>query len=407
MPKKNSNPFAPVELNLDSKLLAVATVKKKPSKRCPDPYWMMRICTQYKSKRIIINLGRYPRAQVLEKMLEAYQGQKSKDNPTSKLPSFSAKYPIDILLDEWYKRYVLARSPKSGIRKEFQLSPFTIRNYTTCINQLKTHGGYIDLASWTIGDFEDLKIALQQRYAPRTVHLAIAVLRRAIQWAEKREKPIRKIDLENKRPPRSQHVGNDRTPTAEEAKRIFDSIGASFFKIIYLLCWKTGARIGEIVDLEWDRIEEDSDGALLHLVGKTGARVVPIDHFTYQMILEFFEDQRQKGRLFGAHYRTNASGRLAEICKNLKIKPFTMHGLRRLRSDTLFRSNIEPAVYEALMGHSVRIAVEAYRRPDLADLKKASGILRVKSEPSLKELMVIAEKNGVDIRQLLEEYLLK
>ena len=63
------------------------------------------------------------------------------------------------------------------------------------------------------------------------------------------------------------------------------------------------------------------------------------------------------------------------------------------------------AVYEALMGHSVWIAVEAYQVPDIADLKKASGIIRKKSEPSLQELMIIAEKKGLDIRLLLEKFL--
>ena len=86
-----------------------------------------------------------------------------------------------------------------------------------------------------------------------------------------------------------------------------------------------------------------------------------------------------------------------------------MHGLRRLRSDTLFRSNIEPAVYEALMGHSVKIALEAYRRPNLEDLKKASGTLNTQQKEAfeLEKLLQLAKTQGIDIKQLLASLLLK
>ena len=57
-----------------------------------------------------------------------------------------------------------------------------------------------------------------------------------------------------------------------------------------------------------------------------------------------------------------------------------MYGLRRLRVDTLQRQGIEPAVYEQIMGHSIRMAQEIYRTTNDADLQ---GILEVntKKEP--------------------------
>ena len=50
-----------------------------------------------------------------------------------------------------------------------------------------------------------------------------------------------------------------------------------------------------------------------------------------------------------------------------------MYGLRRLRVDTLQRQGIETAVYERIMGHSMRMAQEIYRTTNDADLQ---GILR-------------------------------
>ena len=46
-----------------------------------------------------------------------------------------------------------------------------------------------------------------------------------------------------------------------------------------------------------------------------------------------------------------------------------MYGLRRLRVDTLQRQGIEPAVYEQIMGHSIRVAQEIYRTTNDADLQ--------------------------------------
>ena len=46
-----------------------------------------------------------------------------------------------------------------------------------------------------------------------------------------------------------------------------------------------------------------------------------------------------------------------------------MYGLRRLRVDTLQRQGIEPAVYEQIMGHSIRMAQEIYRTTNDADLQ--------------------------------------
>ena len=408
MPRKKKTiekPFTPVELLIANRTVAVGIVKKKPTKRSPNPYWRMEIKTK-QSERIFINLGRYERGEVLDIMLKAYQEYIAKQPYLP--PTDPSAYTITELLDEWYAKYVLARSPDSGVRKEYQLSPSTIDCYQRSIEQLKKAGGGIDLSTWTIGYFEDMRLVLQRQYSPRTVHLYIGILKRVLQWAERRNKPIQKIHIDNKRPPRSQHVRNERTPTEDEARTIFEEAPDSPFKIIFLLCWKTGARVSEIVDLEWERIEEDEDCVLLHLIGKTGKRVVPIEYLTYQMVLDFFQEKELSGRLFKGHYRSSSSARLGEVCEQQGIETFTMHGLRRLRSDTLFRANIEPAVYESLMGHSVRTAIEAYRRPNLTDLKKASIGDRAepKQHSEIEELLAIAQEKKIDLKRLLSVFLL-
>ena len=65
------------------------------------------------------------------------------------------------------------------------------------------------------------------------------------------------------------------------------------------------------------------------------------------------DEEKHSDRLFASHYRSNSSTQLKASCRKRRIPPFTMHGLRSLRVDTLQRQGIEPAVYEQIIGRSM------------------------------------------------------
>ena len=80
-----------------------------------------------------------------------------------------------------------------------------------------------------------------------------------------------------------------------------------------------------------------------------------------------------------------------------------MYGLRRLRVDTLQRQGIETAVYERIMGHSIRMAQEIYRTTNDADLQ---GILDVntkkESQPVSKDVVsTLIGKRGLSLEEVL------
>ena len=71
--------------------------------------------------------------------------------------------------------------------------------------------------------------------------------------------------------------------------------------------------------------------------------------------------------------------------------------------DTLQRQEIETAVYERIMGHSMRIAQEIYRTTNDADLQ---GILEVKateeSQPVSKDVVsTLIGKLGLSLEEAL------
>ena len=90
----------------------------------------------------------------------------------------------------------------------------------------------------------------------------------------------------------------------------------------------------------------------------------------YTVVRSFKKDtDSEQGRLFTPSFRTNCSPQLRKSCEIRGIEPFTVYGLRRLRVDTLQRQGIETAVYERIMGHSIRMAQEIYRTTNDVDLQ--------------------------------------
>ena len=346
--------------------------------------------------RHIVNLGRYPREEILDVMLVEYQ------KLGSHKPIVDDGYYLSELVQEWFDKYVLPRSPSSNIRPEFQLSKYTVKNYRTSVRILKRHGYRIDLSTWNIGIYEDLLLQLRGEYAPRTVHLIISLFKQAFHWGIKREKQIKVFDLENKRPTREQHVGNHRTPSTEEVSRMYNNLRKTKFKVLFFLLWKTGCRVGEILELKYSNIKRHNNFFMIEVSGKTGHRTVPLSFSDSSELSSLLgDDVSDDGRIFPIHYRTTVYCTLERACNRLNIEQFTPHALRRLRSDTLFRSNIEPAVYEAIMGHSTKVAIQSYRRVNLDDLANACEKVDDLPSPTIllstDELIKELKARGMDV----------
>ena len=114
----------------------------------------------------------------------------------------------------------------------------------------------------------------------------------------------------------------------------------------------------------------NASGYWIRFSGKTGTRKCPITEEVYKEIRGFKKDgDKEQDRLFTPSFRTNCSPQLRKSCEIRGIEPFTVYGLRRLRVDTLQRQGIETAVYERIMGHSIRMAQEIYRTTNDADLQ--------------------------------------
>ena len=352
---------------------ATAYANRPPTKRLEHWSWKMQMNG---GKSASISLGRLPINQVLSAMKATCQ-----ERAPLQYAEQAKRQTFENLMEQWYLDVVAPRAPEAPIRAEYKLSKRTVLNYRNTKKQLALLAPNLLLDDLNPQRVQELVSALQRKYAPRTVQLHITTLRQILSWAWKKQKIAVELTVISRRPKGDRgYVNNRHTPTDEDVAQLLSTMRMCALKKMVYIGWKTGARTGEICDLQWKDIYKDRSGCWIRFAGKTGTRRCPIEQSVYEEILGFKERGAQPTqRLFKVSYRSNCSAQLRRSCELRGIEPFTIYGLRRLRVDVLQRQGIEPAVYEQIMGHSMRIAQEIYRTTNAQDLQ---NVLRKEAEPS-------------------------
>lgn len=109
-----------------------------------------------------------------------------------------------------------------------------------------------------------------------TVHTELGHLRNALTWAEQRRLIDRAPAI--RKPPKPD---SDIQPLSDEAIRaLLDGCGSPHIRLAVILLLTTGARVGAVLDLTWDRIDFDRGVIDLRLkdgVTRKGRAVVPMN----------------------------------------------------------------------------------------------------------------------------------
>ena len=397
MPNHHPKP-EPIKLGTARTTYATAYANRPPTKRLS--CWSWKMCIHDGGKQQFLSLGRLDRKDVRKKMDAVYKETK----PKAYVEKVD-KCTFSDLMELWYLDVVVPRLPEAKIRDEFKLSKHTVRNYRNARIQLGKLTVGLLVEELNDRTAQEIVEKLQRKYAPRTVQLHVMTLRQILNWAWKKQKIPIQITVHNKRPNGEKgYVNNRHTPTDADVEKLLASMRMCSLKKMVYIGWKTGARTGEVCDLLWKDIYIDDSGCWICFTGKTGTRRCPITQEVYDTVRGFRKDgDKDNDRLFASHYRSNSSTQLKASCRKRGIPPFTMYGLRRLRVDTLQRQGIEPAVYEQIMGHSIRMAQEIYRTTNDADLQ---GILEVKpkmeTQPVSKDVVsTLIGKLGLSLEEAL------
>ena len=88
--------------------------------------------------------------------------------------------------------------------------------------------------------------------------------------------------------------------TPSEVKRLVDASDDLMIRVMILLLWETGIRIGELLNIRKEDIEETEYGFLIRVSGKTGVRAVPVIMSAPQ--LAQYLNSVGQGKLFNISY---------------------------------------------------------------------------------------------------------
>ena len=253
--------------------IAKALYKKKPSKRCPNPYWKMRICGQEKD----INLGRLPRSNVLKQMKKIL-------GELNQVKKGSIEY--------------LLRGFCNHKRKSGDWSERTIVGNKNDLDRIVPIIGQIMLPIIEQKHIDLLKEELLENYAKRTVNRTVGLLSSAFLWGRKRSIKIPHLDLKRLKIKNDEHVNNHYTPTEEELKKVFWAIDDEKLQQMYLLWWVLGSRSSEILSIKWEDIiyDEKMGFHVVQLDGKTGTRNGYLRPDEYALLLQI--SSKHTGSLF-------------------------------------------------------------------------------------------------------------
>lgn len=225
--------------------------------------------------------------------------------------------------------------------------------------------------------------------APGTVAAELGILRCAWRWArlEDRapERDLPRVDVRI-RPKRERT-----TPTPGEVAAVVGRL-EGWQRLAVVLLYGTGARMGEIASLTWDRVDLEAGEVTLH--GKTGARIVPI---LPPVVQALSGAPRSGAAVLGVAHSTAVSHlerAIRQACEDAKIRPWTPQGLRRAACDALYRSGEDVGAAAALLGHSPAIALRYYRQATRDDVKKAAIRARLGTLPAGQVIDLQAAAGG-------------
>lgn len=213
---------------------------------------------------------------------------------------------------------------------------------------------------------------LRARAAGTSVAAELNVLR--IAWAWGREvgvcpaRALPKLDV------RAKPVRNRTTPTQEAARAVAAHLDG-WTRAVFVLLFATGARIGELANLEWSAV--DLSRRTVTLRGKTGPREVPLAAEALAAILAF---PHREGRVFpvvSRSVRCVFARHLARACIAVGAPVFTPHGLRRAAVDRFARAGVDVGTAAAFLGHSPSVMLKHYRGVSMDDLRHALAVTRL------------------------------
>lgn len=226
-------------------------------------------------------------------------------------------------------------------------------------------------------DAERYKAVRSHQVQPATVNRELTVakhmLSKAVEWKLIAENPFRGVrNLEV--PKRDERV----LSAYEEVKLVAacDQVRSRLLRPLVVLALNTGMRRGELLGLEWSRVDLDQRTIrIVNAKSEAGRRVIPMNATVYSLLSDLAK-RATSPLVFPSHRKPGE--KLLDVKKGFKkavqlagISKIRFHDMRHSFATRLIRAGVDIITVQKLLGHS-KITMTARYAHALADVKIAA-----------------------------------
>lgn len=302
------------------------------------------------------------------------------------------KLEIKYDLPEEYNEITFSKFMDKYIKHE---SLYKEKNTIIAYNTMSGNFNYLD--NMEMDEIKSLDIQycvdelIKKGLENSTIKIYLMRLKTVFNAAKKKYKIIMENPIENIDMPTTKNKNEKTALTKKELNDLINKIVNKKYRIISLLAGKCGLRVGEILGLEWNKIDEkkciirvtqqwkklkDGKQGIGELKSKNSKREVPIPSKVMKELLKYKSEfpTNFDGRIF--------SNRCIEtLCNNLKTTykktgyEISIHELRHTYATLLIANGVDFKTAAKLLGHDIEQTMKTYSHVTSDMIDSASKII--------------------------------
>ena len=245
------------------------------------------------------------------------------------------------------------------------------------LKTLNAYFGKYRISDLTVEDAEKYKTKRSQSVKPATINrgltLAKHMLAKAVEWEMIADNPFRGV--RNLEVPKR----DERVLSADEEVKLFaacDQVRSRLLRPLVVLALHSGLRRGELLGLEWSRVDLDQRTIrILNAKSEAGRRVIPMNATVHSLLSDLaksatsplvFPSNRKPGQK-----QLDLKKGFKKAVQLAGIPHIRFHDLRHSFATRLIRAGVDIITVQKLLGHSKITMTERYAH-SLADVKIAA-----------------------------------
>ena len=289
--------------------------------------------------------------------------QKSLETPDKKLAQdIEAKIRTEIVEGSYFEKLVGRNKTFGDMMDKFMaehaptVSENTQRSYTTSLKFLLPHFGDSNLISISPKMISRYKVLRKgDGVKPATVNRELAMLSKAFslaakEWEWLKDNPVSRVSKEK------ENNARDRWLSKDEEKRLLDN-SPEWIKQIIIFSLNTGLRLGELIGLEWSRVDFSNKNILIDNSKNGEQRTIPLNKYALDVVTQRSRVRSLKcdyvfiNRYGGKINPNSLRDAFRKILRKVEIADFRLHDLRHSFATRLTQSDVDLYKISKLLGH--------------------------------------------------------